>query len=147
MLRQHCNDLPIPDEKLQTLCSINDSDYDTSSEEEELKTQEDVKNPNCEEDILSECNSIWANSVQVILLGGKLPDLFNCSESVSFVAGSKKTKSLEKKVEMAAEGDVALSQELLVLKNQIFLKTKQINDLKNEVDRLKDEAETQIFGP
>jgi len=56
-------------------------------------------------------------------------------------------KSLEKKVEMAAERDVALSQELLMLKNNIFLKTKHIQDLKNDVARLKEEAETQIFGP
>lgn len=56
-------------------------------------------------------------------------------------------KSLEKKVEMAAERDVALSQELLMLKNSIFLKTKHIEDLKNDVARLKEEAETQIFGP
>lgn len=59
----------------------------------------------------------------------------------------KKMKSLEKKVEMAAERDVALSQELLMLKNNIFLKTKHIEDLKNDVARLKEEAETQIFGP
>lgn len=48
---------------------------------------------------------------------------------------------------MAAERDVALSQELLLLKNQIFLKTKHIEDLKNDVAKLKVEAETHIFGP
>lgn len=76
MLQQHCNDLPINDEKLQALVRVNESDDDdTSSDEDDqdirIQTLEDVKDPIYQGHILDECNSTWANSVQVTLLGGK----------------------------------------------------------------------------
>lgn len=80
VLRQRCKDLPIKDEKLQALCTVNEPDCDdTSSDEDDqdlhntpIQTLKDVKDFNCQEQILNECNSTWANSVQVTLLGGKL---------------------------------------------------------------------------